>query len=310
LAVQHLAERIRLYGLNHDSLSILTVINGVVVNETPLRIGKGRGELGEHDLPVLRDLNGIPYVPGSSLKGALRAFAEALVRGSGGRACTPFDSECAFGSDLLNYILQLALERESLDEVAKGIDEKRVKEIAFRRLEAEKAKRIVDEVMKLVQGSSNGVMKLVDTYAPCPVCRLFGNTALAARVTIFDMYPEDSRGIAVVVRTRVAIDRLREAARTGALFDYEFVPPGFRWRFRMEVKNLNLLDCNTDECTLLRSLIKFFATHGIAVGGMKSVGHGLLKLVANETTILVYRVEKLGISEPESRLLSEVVAGW
>ncbi len=48
---------------------------------TGLHIGAGkRADLVESDLPVMRDAAGRPFVPGSSLRGVLRAGAEALSK--------------------------------------------------------------------------------------------------------------------------------------------------------------------------------------------------------------------------------------
>jgi len=81
---------------------------GTLTTRTALRIGSGgAGELDGVDLPVLRDASGFPFIPGSSLKGALRSTIEALVRGarhersSGIWACNPLaekaGSDCACG---------------------------------------------------------------------------------------------------------------------------------------------------------------------------------------------------------------------
>ncbi len=55
---------------------------------TPLHIGRGRGtRVREPDLPVLRLPSGEPHIPGSSIKGALRAEAERLLTGLGIEVC-------------------------------------------------------------------------------------------------------------------------------------------------------------------------------------------------------------------------------
>lgn len=68
-------------------------LSGVLVTRTALRIGGAGGDLDGVDLPVLKDAAGRPFVPGASLKGALRSTVEALVRGTGGAsglwACDP-----------------------------------------------------------------------------------------------------------------------------------------------------------------------------------------------------------------------------
>lgn len=57
-------------------------ISGTLIAQTALRIGAGRSsDVSGSDLPVLRDARGRPFIPGASLKGALRARVEALMAG-------------------------------------------------------------------------------------------------------------------------------------------------------------------------------------------------------------------------------------
>lgn len=57
-------------------------LTGRLTTRTALRIGSGGGERDAVDLPVIRDAGGYPFLPGSSLKGALRSTVEALLRGA------------------------------------------------------------------------------------------------------------------------------------------------------------------------------------------------------------------------------------
>ncbi len=52
------------------------VLEGEILCQTGLHIGAGKGslEIGGADNPVVKDAFGIPYIPGSSLRGTL-AFA-------------------------------------------------------------------------------------------------------------------------------------------------------------------------------------------------------------------------------------------
>ncbi|HEX3757831.1 MAG TPA: RAMP superfamily CRISPR-associated protein, partial [Kofleriaceae bacterium] len=56
-------------------------LTGSLITRTALRIGGGGGDLDGADLPVIKDAAGCPFIPGASLKGALRSTVEALLRG-------------------------------------------------------------------------------------------------------------------------------------------------------------------------------------------------------------------------------------
>jgi len=76
-----------------DVLRVLTKIEGILVNETPLRIGIDReGLIGSSvDAPVYR-VNGAPCIPGSSLKGVFRSFIEFLAVSKGYKIHQPWDT--------------------------------------------------------------------------------------------------------------------------------------------------------------------------------------------------------------------------
>src|SRR5215471_11545230 len=54
------------------------VLDGEISCETGLHIGAGKGslEIGGADNPVVKDAQGRPYVPGSSLRGRIRSLLE------------------------------------------------------------------------------------------------------------------------------------------------------------------------------------------------------------------------------------------
>src|SRR5215472_10497812 len=54
------------------------VLEGEIQCQTGLHIGAGKGslEIGGADNPVVKDAFGIPYIPGSSLRGRLRSLLE------------------------------------------------------------------------------------------------------------------------------------------------------------------------------------------------------------------------------------------
>jgi len=67
------------------------IFSGILEAVTPLHIGSGKPELeiGQVDMPILRDPDGQPYIPGSSLKGRVRAEAERIARERGMEICNP-----------------------------------------------------------------------------------------------------------------------------------------------------------------------------------------------------------------------------
>lgn len=71
------------------------VLSGTLRVETALRVGSGQSdELNNADIAVFKDAERRPYIPGSSLKGALRAHVERIVRSlPSGAACDPLNED-------------------------------------------------------------------------------------------------------------------------------------------------------------------------------------------------------------------------
>ncbi len=57
------------------------ILEGELQCQTGLHIGAGKGslEIGGADNPVVKDAFGIPYIPGSSLRGRLRSLLEQTL---------------------------------------------------------------------------------------------------------------------------------------------------------------------------------------------------------------------------------------
>jgi CRISPR-associated RAMP protein (TIGR02581 family) len=77
-------------------LKSLTKVTGKFENMTPLRVGVGREAPLEStvDLAVFR-VDGRPVIPGSSLKGVMRSYAETLERSKGNKVHDPWDDKVA-----------------------------------------------------------------------------------------------------------------------------------------------------------------------------------------------------------------------
>ncbi|MHC1597798.1 MAG: type III-A CRISPR-associated RAMP protein Csm3 [Methermicoccaceae archaeon] len=64
--------------MDETTLKGKLIIRGRLVADTGLHIGVGRGgiEIGGVDNPVIKNAYGVPYIPGSSLKGKMRSLLE------------------------------------------------------------------------------------------------------------------------------------------------------------------------------------------------------------------------------------------
>jgi len=319
----------RSMGLDHDYLAHYLEVRAVIVNEEALRIGRGKGEGFEgSDLPVVKDFNNVPYIPGSSLKGAFRSWLEALHSPLDTCRASDMSLECCSLKAEAIYKLVEWVKRElyrgfeiptkalseRLSELYRALDQlkkryercpeadtivERFEEAAKLALDVGKERVRLGELVERLQGHVEGYK-----LKPCVICRVFGNKALAAHVNISDARPLGN--VITLVRTRVAIDRFTQAALPGALFDYEYVPAGYKWAFKLVGWNINLGDSGHDASQLLAALLRHLALHGVPAGGMKSVGHGLLKLVPEETVVKTCTVER-GELRCEEKTLREVL---
>jgi len=193
-----------------DRLDRRTSVTGVLETVTALHIGAGQPQttVGT-DAPVIRDVLGRPFVPGSSFKGVLRSNLEALLRSSpGGKlwTCNPLGEKSPNPDD------RPCVTREERKAI---FDPDRV-----------------PMTTKLAKWTD-----LLDEKT-CSICSLFGSPWLAARVSIPDMpVLGEWRDSSYRVRDGVAIDRENLTAATNLKYDFETVSPGTRFAFNLIVEN-------------------------------------------------------------------------
>lgn len=226
-------------------------VTAELVMEKPLHIGKGASlEPVGTDLPVIKTADGLPFIPGSAVKGVLRSEIERILRTLdsqriklGGRriwACNIFDEKekCipqhkGTGSNRKS--------REELEEESKGRDGK---------IEEEKF------TQKILEHS-------------CTACSLFGSTEIASRIYIKDMPLIDEIGLRTEIRDGIAIDRDTGTVKEHAKFDYEVVPAKTRFKFEAVLENVEPW-----EVGLFGVVLKLWERGDIAIGGMTSRGLG------------------------------------
>ena len=210
------------YG-NFDKLENIYVIEFRCKAKTPISVRAGRSYMDTVDNPVVRiHYNGkqMPYIPGSSIKGSLRALAEQLSRS-------------IYGDDSVCNILN--------------------------------------------PNGDNGELKRRDKmgkdYVPCIVCRVFGGPTIASHLVIYNSMSLEEK--THVIR-RVTINRVTGGQHGGKLFEVEYINPGIEFEMKMELRNLDIMS-DSDEAKLFNLLFKYIMDFGIRVGGLKSVGYGLLE---------------------------------
>jgi CRISPR-associated protein Csm3 len=224
-------------------------LQGVLTTTTALHIGAGgSGDALGTDSPVVRTAAGIPYIPGSSLKGVLRSAAEALFRGGPGQkarrpglwSCNPVAGKEAV------CVTHDRAETIRKEEIARA-------KVAGRDLDTRRvAERVWEE--------------------SCGICRLFGSLALASRVRFADL-PLRGEAVLPELRNGVGIDRDKELAASGVLYDFEAVPPETGFELRVTVDNPTEADVG-----LLLYLFNELHLGNLTLGGKTSRGLGRVRV--------------------------------
>jgi CRISPR-associated RAMP protein (TIGR02581 family) len=194
------------------------------------------------DAPFIRDAGDRPYVPGTTLRGAVRAVLERMLAGLDPQlthlsACILFsENDCA------------KTHREELKELQEIQDEQK----------------------------RNAAWATVIEKKICDVCRLFGNTMFATRIFFEDGYfvgeaPQP------IVRDGVGIDRDTGAAAEGIKYDYEVIDPAageeLLFGFAVTVENA------TEKDFKLVGLMLQLLNEGLHVGGKRAGGMGAIRLL-------------------------------
>jgi CRISPR-associated RAMP protein (TIGR02581 family) len=229
--------------LGFETLRSRLRFRGDLVARTGLRIGVGRDtDVAGHDLPVIRDPSGRPFIPGASFKGVLRASIESLLRGLN-------DKPDVQRRQLACYVLEHD-QRCIPDETIK-----RWREIYDQ-----------DRLAREVLANS------------CLVCQTFGSTWLASHVAIRDLTVAPALWFGQFeVRQGVSLDRDTETAREGLLYNFETVPPGTRFALQIEADNLRAWQKG-----LLLLGLQPFLRGEISLGGARSRGLGRVELLGSQ----------------------------
>ncbi|RMH01709.1 MAG: hypothetical protein D6706_01490 [Chloroflexi bacterium] len=224
-----------------------------------LRVGAGEGTADvATENPIIRALileqNGaekrVPYIPGSSMHGVVRAWVEKVLR-SGQSPLSRDELETRLGemeqSNQKN--LRDMVKREVAEFLGIGV-ETVTEENLFEHWrvytnphvcdplsDVDKCERITIQEGQPIPWKANW-WQVIGRQPPCEVCRIFGYMGQRGRVKFSHAWPTTDQPPLDVI-TRVAINRLTGAADEGKLFDLEAIPPGVSFHFFVVMENMN-----------------------------------------------------------------------
>ncbi len=227
------------------------ILSGDLHCETGLHIGAGKGslEIGGADNPVVKDAFGLPYIPGSSLRGRVRSLLENALG-----LATP--AELVYLSKRRGQEVRIHQSDRPDDEIC----------LLFGRA----AGRLDRVSQESAPGEEGGEKK---------ESRERGNTG-PARLTIYDA-PLDSESITAQMRENLddeitevksenAIDRITAQANPRTL---ERVPAGARFKVRLVLDVL----CEEDKALAARVIEGLRLLEDDALGGGGSRGSGRVR---------------------------------
>lgn len=209
------------------------IVEADIITETAIHIGANNQEFKPSvvDNQVLKDIEGNPYIPGSSLKGVLRSFLERILRGKGDNVCTITDM-------CLNELSSASNRKDFLNGLS----------------EEESINKIYDNI--------------------CIVCKIFGGQNNSSKLMIRDARLKDSKYFTgYEIRNGVTIDRDKNTAVKGHLYEVEVVPAGTTFSFKSVADNLT-----NEEWKYILFLLKAMEEGYIEIGGLTSRGLGSFRL--------------------------------
>ena len=194
------------------------------------------------------------YIPGSSLRGVWRSYLESLLRGQ-----TPLDAPKV--CDPLNDAA------EALQSCSKVLTDLINKEGG----EDDDDEAAIEEPRP----------PLIPYHVSCPVCRLFGNTHQAGRVSISDGERIGTSG-QILSREHISIDRKTGKVSTNGVYKF-FGLKGVTFAITVKVVNFELW-----QLQLLARLFLDAAERLVPIGSCKSKGYGTNKVAVNQVRVTYF----------------------
>lgn len=220
----------------HHRIQNRLEITGNLTLKTAVHVGGSTNE-GRGLSKVIKDIFERPFLPGSSMKGVLRSRVEALAH-----LVLPHDAVC--------YQEKVKDESHSCLSAQKG---------GIRKLQNE---------LKDTQKSEAQILAFIQKHL-CPACQLFGGASWRSKVSLDDLHPIANMVFPLENRDGVGIDRDTRQAAPSVKYQYEAVPAGAQFGFRLVAENLGEADM-----ALLSVGILDLLTGHFSIGGKTSRGLG------------------------------------
>lgn len=218
-----------------------TIINATLRMDTALSVGsRSSMDPTGSDLPVIKNPKGVPFIPGSSIKGVVRSQIERTLRSLDGiarlKSCDLFSDPCVSTEKKDSFVLKFRYVPDEQREL---------------------------EYSKEIWNNS------------CTVCRLFGSQWLASRLSFMDSNMINSQELQRITQIRdgVGIDRDRGAAKEGLKYDFEVVPPDAGFDISIIAEN-----AENWEIGLLLAVLRPWQEGYLPIGGKSTRGPGWGKL--------------------------------
>lgn len=238
------------------------IITATLEMKTPLSVGSRISLLpAGSDLPVMKTPQGLPFIPGSSLKGVVRAYTEQILRTLDALK-RRYDGQRLWACDPLDEEKRCVIRRccDKCEDCQGDCCERCSHCKACMVKRATKDNVFDDELFtkELIEKS-------------CTACRLFGSPWLASRVHFQDAFLTNSQDLPRLteVRDGVGIDRDLGSAKRRIKFDFETVPAGATFGIRIVVEN-----AEDWEMGLLLLALRAMERGELPIGGKTTRGLG------------------------------------
>lgn len=246
-----------------DKFNNRIIITGKLVALDPIHIGSSeKNSLNpiEVDNSVLKDSQGRPVIPGSSIKGVTRSFFESVLRN------IDADSACNVLEDS-----KTCEDNKKCCTERKGVRGK------------------IDDLKD--KGSHEKLAEYVYDES-CEVCRLFGGREFAGKLMFKDSFLIGD--IKLEHRDGVGIDRRTGSVGGTAKYDYEIVSQGSEFEFYLLCENLD-----EKQEKYLDFIINHLESGNLSVGGKTTRGLGRFKLVETRRNIMDINSLKAELTKKE-----------